>query len=163
MYNACIITFVVLFLVFTIPAVDSINFSGEWLFDKSKSEYSEGGDRFIPIKLKIVQSDTLLLIERTYQREFDGDFVDTLKFTLDGAENYSEFWNSPRIIRASWTENKDALVIKTKITFSRDGQESEMLSTDIWRLKQDGTEISRDFTINGPWGEFNAIYVFCKM
>ena len=102
-------------------------------------------------------------IERTHQRQYEDDFVDTLSFTLDGKDNYSTFWNSPRIISAYWAKDGDALTIKTQITFNRDGEESRMHSIDIWSLNSDASEISRDFTINGQWGEMKAAYVFSRI
>ena len=143
-------------------ADELVDFTGEWTFNKSKSEFGEGGDRFVPVKIKITQNENLMMMERTYQREYDDDFVDTLKFTLDGEENQSKFWRSPRIITANWAENGQSLTIETKITFTRDGRQSEMFSTDVWQLKDHST-LSRNFTIEGPLGQMKAIYIFNRM
>ena len=104
-----------------------------------------------------------MTIEPIYQRQYKDDFVDSLSFTLDGKDNFSTFWKSPRIISASWAKDGDTLTIKTQITFNSDGEESQMLSTDMWSLANNGDEITRDFTIRGPWGEMKAIYVFSRV
>ena len=57
-------------------------------FDKANSQFGEGGDRFVPVKLKIIQSDSLMTIERTYQWEYENDFVDT----------QSSLWTAGKII-----------------------------------------------------------------
>jgi hypothetical protein len=141
-------------------AVEPANFNGEWTFNKNKSKFDDGGDRFVPVSIKITHDDSVMSLERTYQRQYKSDLIDTLRFTLDGKENHSIFWSSPRVVSAQWTNGKKSLTIKTTMTFDHDGEEHMMLSTDIWSLLNDGAELSRDFTIDGPWGEMKAIYVF---
>lgn len=158
--HKAVFMFVFLFPVLSFPQVD---FNGEWLFDKTKSEYGPDGDQFVPIKLHIAQTDSTMLIVRTYQLEYQDDFVDSIKFTLDEQENHSLFWQSPRVITAGWKNNGQTLTIRTQITFRHDGESNETLSTDIWNLTNAGREILRDFTIDGPWGELKAIYVFNKV
>ena len=155
--------FLTLFFILVAQADEKANFAGEWSFNRAKSEFGEGGDRFVPVRLVVTQNDTLMLVERTYQREYDNDFVDTLKFTLDGKENYSEFWRAPRTITATWSENGQLLTIITKITFRRDNETSDMTSTEMWRLIENGSVLSRDFAINGPMGTLKATYIFTRM
>ena len=161
MIRLCI-RLVLFILMLTFWANANVSFEGDWTFDRANSEFGEGGDRFVPVKLQITQSDSDMTIERTYQREFEDDFIDTLKFSLDGKENHSTFWKSPRVIVANWANDEKSLTIITTITFSRDGLESETTSTDIWRILDDGATLSRDFALDGPWGLMRAIYVFTK-
>ncbi len=151
-----------LILVFwgSLGAAEKVDFNGEWYFDKSKSVFADGGDRFVPFKLSVSHDDSTMIVERTYQREYTHDYVDTLSFTLDARDNFSTMWNSSRIISARWANDGQALTIRTQIISERDGQQSQMISTDIWTLANNGAEINRDFTIDGPWGEMKAVYVF---
>ncbi|MBN1481600.1 hypothetical protein EH223_04485 [candidate division KSB1 bacterium] len=154
----------IIVIIFFLPllANETVNFSGQWSFDKARSEFGQGGDRFVPLRLNIMQSDSMMMVVRSYQREYDDDFIDTLSFSLDGKENHSEFWHSPRVITANWQEGGCLLTIKTWITFTHEDQESEIFSTDIWKLDKNGSALTRDFTINGPLGEMKAIYIFTK-
>ena len=153
----------VLFMLLTASASEQVDFSGEWVFDRGQSEYGPGGDRFVPITLKIIQNDTLITVVRTYQREHENDFVDTLSFTFDGADNHSNFLNSPRIITAHWSNDNKSLIINTKIIVSRDGQNDELFLRDIWTLVENGVLLSRNFTIDGPLGRMKAHYIFTRM
>ncbi len=153
---------VMLVLSFVITAEDKTDFSGTWSFSREKSQFDQGGDRFVPVTIQVDQKDNFITLQRTYQREYEDDIVDSLSFTLDGKENESRIWNSPRIITARWSEDQKELTIKTKITFTRDGQESEMNSTDKWTLQEEGQQLSRNFTIEGPMGEMKAVYVYTK-
>lgn len=153
---------IILIVFLPLMPTETVDFSGRWSFDKASSEFGEGGDRFVPIRLNIMQSDSMMTVVSTYQREYDDDFIDTLSFSLDGKENQSEFWHSPRIIIANWQEDGRSLTIKTWITFNHKDQKSEIFSSDIWKLDKEGSELTRDFTINGPLGEMKAIYIFAK-
>lgn len=155
------IVFILLLLSsLAIFADERANFQGEWSFNKSKSEFGQGGDRFVPIKLRVEHNDSIMTIERTFQREYNDDFVDTMTFTLDGSENHSEFWNSPRVISAHWSEDGQALTINTRITFTWEDEPSTVRSTDTWQL--DGDMLSREFAVDGRMGRLEAIYVFSR-
>lgn len=157
------IWWMMLILACPLGAGEKINFNGEWYFDKAKSVFVDGGDRFVPIKLKVSHDDSSMIVERTYQREYTHDFVDTLSFSLDARDNFSTMMNSSRVISARWADDGQALTIRTQIISERDGQQSRMISTDIWTLTKDGVEMNRDFTLDGPWGEMKAVYVFTKI
>ncbi len=139
-----------LFSLFPLLANNKVDFSSDWLFDKSASTLAKGGDRFAPVRLKIEQLDSLMIIQHTCQREYENDFIDMLTFSLDGKENYSEFWHSPRIITAEWSDDQKQLIINTKIIFAGENQENEIFSTDVWRLGENGAKVRRDLTFDGP-------------
>jgi mannan endo-1,4-beta-mannosidase len=109
-------------------------FSGEWVFNEDKSILDNFGVGNTPYKLNITQKDGALQIMRSIIVEWGDDRVteDTLK--LDGEEMKSEFWNSPRITTANWTDEGDTLVVESKITFTRGGRTSEMVITEYWSV-----------------------------
>lgn len=154
--------FLAVFSTVVFAGADRVNFAGEWTFDKENSKLGEFGDRFVPSKIKIAQEDNKMSVERVFQREYEDDFVMTVDFTLDGKENESEFWNSPRITVAEWSEDGKKLTIKTKITFNREGEEFEMNSTDVWSLSDDGKQLTTEFSSVSDRGEMEAVYIFKK-
>jgi len=145
-----------------LTAGDKMNFSGDWAFSETKSTLDEMGTRFIPTVMKLTQQDNDLVIQRTYQREYEDDFVLEESVTLDGEECHSEFWNSPRVSTANWSEKGDTLIIDTKITFEREGQTSEMNIREAWSLKEEGKMLTIEHFSSSDWGEREIIMVFDK-
>lgn len=108
-----------------------VNFSGEWSLNTDQSTASS--NRFLPATLRVTQSGNTLSLERIYSRENQGDFVMSENLTLDGKENKSDTQYSSRISTAKW--NGNALVIDSKITFQRNGNDFTMTTEETWTMK----------------------------
>jgi len=70
-------------------------------------------------KLEIDQDDVNLISKKYFIVEWGDDRVteDTLK--LDGTEQLSQFWSSPRVTTATWSQNYETLFVESKTTFTR--------------------------------------------
>lgn len=150
-------------LVTTLFAGEKINLSGEWAFNESKSTLDQMGAQFIQSKMTVTQTDSDLTIQQTYQSPDQGDMTVEQKVTLDGKEYKSEFWNSPRVSTANWSESGDALTITSVITFERDGQTSVLDIKEIWSLAADGKELQIKHSSSSDWGDRNVTLLFDKV
>jgi hypothetical protein len=112
--------------------------------------------------MKVTQKDNDIAIQRTYQREYEDDVVIEETLTMVGKECESEFWNSPRITTARWSEKGDVLTVVSKITFNRDGQTSELNIEEDWSLQEKGKILSIKHVSSSEWGERDITMVFVK-
>jgi len=144
----------------TMPGLSRTGFSGEWTFDEEKSVLDNMGVSSLPFKLGIIQKDNDLIIQRTIVLEYADDKITEEKLTVDGKENKSEFWNSPRFITANWSEKGDTLILKSKVVFNRGGQTSEMVVNEAWYLQEQGSVLAiRQFS-SSFWGERKITLIF---
>jgi mannan endo-1,4-beta-mannosidase len=140
------------------------DFTGTWIFNEDQSTLDNIGVSFLPYKLTVNQNNNLLVIQKTFIVEWGDDriLVDTL--TLDGEENVTmaDFGNLPQVMKASWSENADTLMIEIKVTFNHDGQASEMITRENWILQESGKVLAIKSCSKSAWGESNITLIFDK-
>jgi hypothetical protein len=135
------------------------DFSGTWTVNLTRSNAGDG-PRFFPGKFIITQSDSMLIVNRFFEGE-NGEFSMTDSLTLNGKEHaLAGMFNSKRNVSASLVQ--DTLLIRSKIAFERDGETSEMTSTDKWTLKEDGKILAVDVKTVSSWGELDLSLVYDK-
>lgn len=117
------------------------DFSGVWMLSEEKSQLGNLGAGNMPYKMDITHTDKNLISTRYTIVEWGDDRVSAETLKLDGSEKKSEFWNSPRITTANWSENGDTLVVSSTTTFTRGGRTSEIKSSEKWSLQKRGTEL----------------------
>ena len=138
----------------------NINFSGIWVLNEEKSVLDNWGVANQPYKLKLRQQENDLDIERSFIVEWGDDRITTEILTLDGKESESEFWNSPRITTANWSEKGDTLFIKSKVIFSRGGRTTEMMTSEAWSLSQQNSVLSITQTTTSFRGDRKITLIF---
>ena len=155
-----------LLLIITVAGLfagDQINFSGDWKFNEGKSTLDQMGAQFIQSKMTVTQAENEMTVAKTVQG-FDGsEMVMEEKLTLDGQACKSEFWNSPRVSTADWSEKGDALSISSLIKFEMDGQSNELDIKEVWTLSEDGKTLSIKHSSISNWGERNITMVFDRI
>jgi len=119
-----------------------LDFSGTWVFAEDQSSLDDWGASNLPSVLKIIQQDNKLSLLKNYIVEYADDRITTEELILDGKEFQSEMWNSPRIMTARWSAQKDTLFINSKVKFDRGDRISEMKVNEIWRLEDQGRILS---------------------
>lgn len=144
-------------------AGDKVNFSGAWQFNEGKSTLDPMGAQFIQSKMTVTQAENELTVAKTVQGFDGGEMVMEEKMTLDGQECRSEFWNSPRVTTAKWSEAGDALHIASLIKFEMDGQSSELDIKEVWTLGEDGKMLSIKHSSASYWGERNITMIFDRV
>ena len=138
------------------------DFSGEWIFNEDKSVLDNLGVNSIPFKLKTVQKEDSLIVQKTNILEYTDDLVTVENLTLDGKECISEMWNSPKIMKAIWSKTCDTLIIESKVTLNRGGRAFDVVVDEAWSLQKHGTILSIKQYSNSFWGERNITLIYDK-
>jgi hypothetical protein len=130
------------------------NFSGEWKFNPSKSNF---GSFPVPqsITRKIVQQGGKLSINNV-QKSAQGEVTTDLVYTTDGKSVTNKVQGGESKGSAQWIGDK--LMIES----SRDVQGTTLTQKDIWTLSPDGKMLTVDSHVTLPNGEFDIKQVFEK-
>ena len=144
-------------------AGEKANFTGQWTLNQEKSKFDDMGPAFLPATMVVAQIDNELTVQKTFKSDFADDFTAEEKMTLDGQECKSEFWNSPRITTALWTENGDTLTIDSKTKFDMDGETSEMILKEKWTLAEEGNLLLIKHFSSSNFGERKITIAYSKM
>ncbi|NQT24699.1 hypothetical protein HQ585_05040 [candidate division KSB1 bacterium] len=133
-------------------AGEKADYSGIWILNEDKCELDDMGTQFLPFEVEIAQKDNAITIQKVYEGEYE-DMVMEEILTLDGKECKSEFWNSPRVTTAAYSEDGKQLTIASKITFDRDGEESIMTLKEVISLDEEGKVLKIKHNSSSDWGE----------
>ena len=140
----------------------TVDFSGKWIFNEELSILDNRGASQLPYQLQITQTDNELLIQEAIILEWDNHEIIEEKYILDGSEMRSEFWNSPKITTASFSETGDTLYINSKVIFNRGGQAVEMNTTDEWTLQKNEKYLYIHKTTESIWGNRDIIMIYTR-
>ncbi|MCX6237147.1 MAG: glycosyl hydrolase [Bacteroidia bacterium] len=130
-----------------------VSFTGNWIFNEGKSDIGKNGTGNVPSEMEIDQDDDLLYVKKQLVMEWGDDRITNEVISLDGSEMKSEFFNAPRISKASLDIDSKTLNINSVVKFNRGGQTTEMKSSEVWSLQQDGKVLRILQTSTGFRGE----------
>ncbi len=140
------------------------NFSGTWAFNAEKSNMGQtqgGGGRMGGGNFVAKQEANLLTVERTRTNQDGQSVTTTSKYTLDGKESINTTQRGESKSVATWAADGKSLTIVTKRSFERDGQTTEMITTEVWSLT--GPSVLQIVsTMNTPNGERKTTAVYDK-
>jgi hypothetical protein len=141
----------------------SVNFSGTWAFNESKSTQPEGGGpRFAPTELVVNHSGVNLDIESTMNGP-NGEFKSSSKYTSDGKEcSNTAFGDNIRKSVVKWSDDGKSLIFSHTMNFERDGQSMEFKSTETWKINDADKTLSIESVFNTPNGEMKRTNVYDK-
>lgn len=164
LYTGYCLTAFLLIMVLTSARYAKSNFTGEWHLSKEKSKLSEGQMRIIFNHLKITQNANDLNVARTGQSPTGQEFTMDEKITLDGKEAENQFFEGvvKKKSTAKWSADEKVLTITSTLTFSRDGNEITMKSTEVWDSSNGPNELIINNATTTPNGETKDIYVYTK-
>ncbi len=143
------------------------NFSGTWAFNESKSDLGEGGGggfRRGASQMTVTQEGINLTVARVRTSRDGEQTTTTEKYTTDGKESVntsSTGRGGPTKTVVSWSEDGKTLNFAVTRTFERDGQTTEMKSSEAWTLTDAGT-LSVVSAFNTPNGEMKTTLVYDK-
>jgi hypothetical protein len=145
----------------TFAQTRSVNFSGTWAFNESKSTQAEF--RFAPSLMVVTQEGNNLSIESTRRNQNGEDVKSTSKFTLDGKEcsNAAGFGNSTRKSLVTWSADGKTLNFAHTMKFERDGETQEFKSSESWKINADNT-LAVETTMNFQGNENKTTNVYDK-
>jgi hypothetical protein len=141
----------------------SVNFSGTWSFNESKSSPAEGGFRMGAGTLVVTQEGINLTVDRTSRGPDGNDMKTTSKFTLDGKACVNTvFGNNTRSSNVTWSADGKILNFAHTMKFEMDGQSNEFKSSEALRINDSDKTLVIETVFNGPNGEMKATNVYDK-
>jgi hypothetical protein len=137
------------------------NFSGTWAFNEAKSNLGEGATFRGASKLTITQTGNDLSVARDRTNQ-NGELVTTTdKYTLDGKECVNTSGRGPSKSIVTWSADGKSLNFAVTRTFDREGQTTEVKSSEVWSLT-DASTLSLQNTMNFQGEERKTTYVYDK-
>jgi hypothetical protein len=144
-------------------AQNSVNFSGTWAFNESKSKLGDSPFRMNATTLVVKHDGNILTDERT-QAGFDGgEMKTTQNLTLDGkvCENTGMMDSKSKSI-VTWSADKKSITIATTMTFDMGGDSREMKTSETWKLGDDNKTLLIESVFAAPDGEMKTSLVYDK-
>lgn len=151
------------FLSSAITSAQKSNFAGSWTLNEVKSPMPENGFRMGATKMTATQDDLKLSLERTYKGRDGEDVTSKEVFTLDGKECENLFFQTmKRKSIATWSADGKVLTINSVTAFERDGETTEMKSSETWKLSYNLSELHIESSFTSPNGDMKSTLVYDK-
>ena len=140
----------------------TINFSGNWALNESKSKLGDGPFKMAASTLTVKQDGNSLSIGRTMNGPDGQEMKMTGEYTLDGkvSEN-SGMMDMKTKSTVTWSADKKSITIASSTIFDMNGDNMEMKSSEIWKLEGDKT-LKIEATNDTPDGEMKTSMVYDK-
>jgi len=160
--NLRYLTMAVMLSFLAFPAISlaagNADFSGTWVINETKSDAEEGRSMRSP-ELVVTQDRNELTIERSFTTR-DGEVRKRSQaVTLDGKESKDEGEQRTVTSSTSWS-GEGSLIIKSHMTFSRQGETMEIDTTETWTLDKTGKELTIVYASKSSRGERSATLVY---
>lgn len=142
----------------------SVNFSGEWKLNESKSDLGQFG-RGAARTINVTSSDDKgISIERTSTNQNGENVTRKESLTFDGKESESTggFGNSKRKATAKWSDDGQSMIINAVVTFDRNGESMEIKQQETWKLTDNGQTLTIESTSSSSFGENTMKLVYEK-
>ncbi len=112
------------------------NFAGTWAFNETKSNLGEGGmGRFrAGSQFTATQDATTLTVTRTRTNQNGEATTTTEKYTLDGKESVNNTGRGASKSVVTFSADGKSLNFANTRTMERNGETTEMKSTEVWTL-----------------------------
>ena len=147
---------IVALLISSLAAAQTVNFSGNWKLNSSKSQL---GAEFsmAPNSIIIVQKGNDMSVEK--HSNFQGqEFTTNDKLTLDGKECINPGWqDSQKKSTVTIAEDKKSLKVISKFPMN-DGE--EMIITEVYKM--DGTSMVIESSASSSFGDMSETMVYDK-
>lgn len=141
----------------------SVNFSGTWSLNESKSNFGDSQFRMGATSLVVKHEGNNLSDERTQQGFDGGEMKTTETFTLDGkvCEN-TGMMDSKRKSTVAWSADKKSITISTTMVFDMGGESREMKSSETWKLGEEEKSLIVESTFATPDGDMKTTLFYDK-
>jgi hypothetical protein len=140
----------------------TINFSGNWTLNESRSKLGDGPFKMAASTLTVKQEGNNVSIERAMTGPDGQEMRMTGKYTLDGkvCEN-SGMMDMKTKSTVTWSDDKKSITIASSTIFNMNGENNEMKSSEIWKLESDRI-LKIEATNSTPDGEMKTSLVYDK-
>ena len=151
-----------LFIVQVSAQNGTINFSGNWDLNESKSKFGDAQFRMAASILSVKQEGNNLSIDRTMNGPDGQEMKMTGKYTMDGKESEnSGMMDMKTKSTVTWAADKKSFTIASSTLFNMNGDNREMKSSETWKLEDDKT-LRIDATNDTPDGDMKTSAVYDK-
>jgi hypothetical protein len=143
-------------LVTSVAAAQTVNFSGTWKLNSSKSKL---GTEFsmAPNTIILAHKGNDLSVEKHSSFQ-DQEFTTNDKFTLDGKECINPGWqDSQKKSTVSWSDDKKSLKVTTKFPMN-DG--TEILIVEVYKM--DGSNMVIESSTSSSYGDMSETMYYDK-
>jgi hypothetical protein len=141
-----------LFLFVSTAIFAQADFSGNWVFNQSKSVLPQGpgGPMGGGGGLTVTQDAKTLTTLQKMQGP-DGEMEMNRKYNLDGtvSEN-TMFMDMKSKSTLTWSADKSSIVIVSTMVFDMGGESREMKTTETWKLSDGGKTLIVESVMPGP-------------
>ena len=152
----------ILFCVQVSAQNGTINFSGKWALNESKSKLGDGPFKMAASTLTVKQEANNLSIERTMSGPDGQEMKLTAKYTMDGKEcENSGMMEMKTKSTVTWSDDKKSITIASITIFTMNGDNMEMKATEFWKLDGDKA-LKIDATNDTPDGAMKTLLVYDK-
>lgn len=135
------------------------DFSGKWILDEEQSEIGE--TRFRPsMTLEVNQDKNQLTVIRVRKGRDGSERRMESVYSLEGKETTDKTENRSTISSAKWSDDGTSLVIRSKSSFSREGQTFEFETEETWKLEKGGKVLNIQSKISSSRGESSRKLVY---
>ena len=153
------------FAFFLLSALSSfaqrVDFSGNWVLDKTKS--SIPADQPTMIKLQVKMTADSLLTVRIYDRGDGQEYPFNENLGLDGKECNIIIFDMPRRSKAGLSESDGLLAFESTTTFSTDSGPSDFKSKEVWKIDKEKKILSIGFKNNMSGNDTAGTWFFNKV
>jgi len=152
----------ILFFVQVSAQNGTVNFSGNWVLNESKSKFGDSPFRMAASILIVKQEGNNLSTERTQNSPDGQEMKTTSKYTMDGKEcENSGFMDSKTKSTVKWSADNKSITIASSTIFNMNGDNMEMKASETWMLE--GDKVLKIETTNSmPDGEMKTSLVYDK-
>ena len=140
----------------------SVNFSGTWALNESKSNFGDSPFRMAASTMTVKQDGNNLSIDRTMSTPDGQEMKLTGKYTMDGKEcENTSFMDSKSKSTVKWSDDKKSITIASSTIFNMNGDDMEMKASETWTLDGDKT-LKIEATNTTPNGDMKTTVVYDK-
>jgi hypothetical protein len=144
-------------------AFEHANFTGDWKLDESKSDLGQFGGRMASRTIKITNYADSVTFDITSKNMQGDDVKRTERLTFDGKESSIVLSpNASKKSTAKWSDDGKSLNVNSVVSFTRDGQTTEIKVTEVWTLSADGSTLNVQSNSSSSFGESSMTLVYTK-
>ncbi len=151
----------VILLVSSIVCAATPDFSGKWVMNKEKSEFSMGPDSPTPdVTMTVQQAADSIKVAQTFAGA-NGEFNQEFDLKINGvAKEIKGFADQPAKASAKW--DASVLVLDISQDFQGGDTSGTFKVNERWELSADGKILTIVTKVTGPMGDMNSRRVMEK-
>ena len=138
----------------------NVNFSGEWILDKEKTELTES-----PLylsKIKISQEENGMQTTRTYTNQYGEQYPFDEEITVEGEEKEIVIYEMKRRTSARWSEDGKSLIINSTTKYWGNSGEEEFIIEERLSLDKTGKILSIEYASDSVRGKDSGTNFYKK-